>query len=60
MAGVVVSSLTIALEEQSRLLRVICHRFSAQDARWASLESTTTEHLHEASPATRVGTLESW
>ena len=62
MEGAAVSSLTIALEEQSRLLRTICDRLSAQDARWASLESATTEHLDavEAAAATRVGAPESW
>jgi hypothetical protein len=62
MVGAAVSSLTIALEEQSKLLRSICDRFSSQDARWASLESATTERLDvvEAAATTRVGTLESW
>jgi hypothetical protein len=62
MEGAAVSSLTIALEEQSRLLHAICDRLSAQDARWASLESATTDHLDvvEAAAATRVGAPESW
>jgi hypothetical protein len=54
-------SLAMAIEEQSKLLRVICDQLSAQDARWASLEFAATEcdDVVEAAVTTCVGALKS-
>jgi hypothetical protein len=37
-------NLKMAIEEQSKLLRDICDRLSAQDARWSTLESTVAHN----------------
>jgi hypothetical protein len=60
-SSVMEPSLTMAIEEQSKLMHAICDQLSAQDARWPSLESTTTEchDVVEAAATTCVGTLES-
>jgi hypothetical protein len=42
-SGVMEMNLKLAIEEQSKLLREICHRLSSQDTRWTSLEADVAQ-----------------